>query len=142
MQHEESILQRRCVAWFRLQHRDLAPLLFAVPNGGARSRVEAAIMKAEGVTAGVADLLLLVPRGGWSCLCIEMKTQKGRQTPEQKAWQEAATSKGGALYVVCRSFEEFASYVHNYLCETITKADQSAEWHAKGQTQHLTFDWK
>ena len=51
-------------------------LVFAVPNGGGRSVVEASIMKAEGVTAGVADLLLLEARGGWGCLCLEMKTKK------------------------------------------------------------------
>ena len=50
--HIESRLQQQCVAWFRLQHRSLAPLLFAVPNGGARRLREAQIMKAEGVTAG------------------------------------------------------------------------------------------
>ena len=32
-------------------------MLFAVPNGGGRSRIEAGIMKAEGVTAGVSDLI-------------------------------------------------------------------------------------
>lgn len=46
--HEESHLQRQCVAWFRLQYPKLARLLFAVPNGGGRSKVEAGIMKAEG----------------------------------------------------------------------------------------------
>lgn len=56
MTHAESILQRNCVTWFRLQYRSLAGLLFAVPNGGGRSRVEASIMKAEGVTPGVGDI--------------------------------------------------------------------------------------
>ena len=53
--HLESQLQRQCVAWFRLQYPKHARLLFAVPNGGGRSRIEAAIMKAEGVTAGVSE---------------------------------------------------------------------------------------
>lgn len=114
MIHEESILQRNCVAWFRLQYRALAPLLFAVPNGGGRSRVEAAIMKAEGVTPGVSDLILLVPRGGHNALCIEMKTPKGRQSPAQKAWMDAAV-KAGAVYAVCRSFDGFRELVNNYL---------------------------
>lgn len=65
MYHEESQIQRACVRWFGLQHRELDGLLFAVPNGGRRGKVEAAIMKAEGVYPGVADLLLLVPRGRW-----------------------------------------------------------------------------
>lgn len=53
-------MQRMCVGWFRLQYPAVGKLLFAVPNGGARSRTEAAIMKAEGVTAGVTDLILLL----------------------------------------------------------------------------------
>ena len=67
-------MQRMCVGWFRLQYPAVGKLLFAVPNGGARSRTEAAIMKAEGVTAGVTDLILLLGRGGFNALCIEMKT--------------------------------------------------------------------
>lgn len=114
MTHAESILQRNCVTWFRLQHRHLAPLLFAVPNGGGRSRVEAAIMKAEGVTPGVADLLLLVPRGKYACLCVEMKTEKGKQSPEQKAWQKYA-EEAGNRYAVCRSFEDFQKTINEYL---------------------------
>ena len=114
MMHQESVFQRNCVAWFRLQYPALATMLFAVPNGGGRSRVEAAIMKGEGVTAGVADLLLLVPRGGFASLCIELKTQTGRQAPSQKAWQKAAENAGNR-YVVCRSFEDFQAQVRAYL---------------------------
>ena len=62
MKHEESHIQRNCVKWFRLAYPKLARLLFAVPNGGKRGIREAAIMKAEGVVAGVADLLLLIPK--------------------------------------------------------------------------------
>lgn len=48
MKHEESRIQQACIKWFRLQYPKLALNLFAVPNGGARKRIEGAIMKAEG----------------------------------------------------------------------------------------------
>lgn len=114
--HEESLIQRACVAWFRAQYPAHALMLFAVPNGGGRSRVEAAIMKAEGVTAGVSDLILLEARGGYGALCIEMKTEEksSRQRPNQKAWQEAA-EKAGNLYQVVRSLEEFQFIVNLYM---------------------------
>lgn len=114
--HVESDLQKVCVSWFRAQYPSHAPMLFAVPNGGARSRTEAAIMKAEGVTAGVSDLILLEPRGGYGALCIEMKTRDkdSRQRPSQKAWQEAA-EKAGNRYVVIRSFEAFRAVVTEYM---------------------------
>lgn len=114
--HEESLLQRACVAWFRAQYAEHALMLFAVPNGGGRSRIEAGIMKAEGVTAGVSDLILLEARGGWGCLCLEMKTKKmgSKQRPSQKAWQEAA-ERAGNRYEVVRTLEEFQTIVGDYM---------------------------
>lgn len=114
--HPESELQRTCVQYFRLQYPKHALMLFAVPNGGGRSRIEAAIMKAEGVTAGVSDLILLESRGGWGALCIEMKTRskKSKQRESQEEWQ-AATEAAGNRYEVCRSFEEFKSVIDDYM---------------------------
>ena len=116
--HKESGLQRVCVKWFRAQYPELALMLFAVPNGGARSSTEGAIMKGEGVTAGVADLILLVARGGWGALCIEMKTKdsNSRQSASQKTWQ-AAAEYAGNRYVVVRTVEEFQAAVRAYLGE-------------------------
>ena len=117
--HEESQLQKDCVTWFRLQYPSHALMLIAIPNGGKRSPIEAAIMKAEGVVAGVADLILLEARGNFGCLCIEMKTRskKSRQSPNQKIWEEA-TQKAGNAYVVVRTFDEFRSVVSQYLALT------------------------
>ena len=57
--HIESQIQQSCVKWFRLQFPEIGLLLFAVPNGGARNKREAGILKGEGVTAGVADMILI-----------------------------------------------------------------------------------
>ena len=86
----ESKLQQRCVAWFRAQSPDDAPLLVAVPNAARRNVRTGAIMKREGLTAGVADLILLEARGQYGALCIEMKTtdRASRQRKSQKEWQE------------------------------------------------------
>lgn len=115
-EHTESDLQRACVKWFRAAYPTHALMLFAVPNGGGRSVVEASIMKGEGVTAGVADLILLEARGGWGSLCIEMKTKRNgsKQRDSQKAWQEAA-ERAGNRYVVVRTFEEFKTIVDDYM---------------------------
>ena len=114
MKHEESKTQRACVKWFRLVYPELSRLLFAVPNGGKRGIREAVIMKAEGVVAGVADLLLLVPRGGYNALAIEMKGDKGKQTKNQKLWQQDF-EKAGGKYVVCRGFDNFKKETKSYL---------------------------
>jgi len=115
--HPEHALQCACVRWFRLAHRPLAPLLFAVPNGGRRDPREAARMKAEGVVAGVADLILLVPRRGRAALCIEMKSPTGRQSPAQRGWQEAAERAGNA-YATVRSLDAFIRTVEGYLTDS------------------------
>ena len=111
--HLESQIQKDCVTWFRLQYPKLASLLFAVPNGGSRSKTEAAIMKGEGVTAGVADLLLMFPNSKHHALGIEMKTPTGRQSDSQKRWQKQFES-AGYKYVVCRCFEDFQQAVWAY----------------------------
>lgn len=114
MRHQESIIQQNCVKWFRLQYPKLARLLFAVPNGGARRPIEGKIMKAEGTLAGVSDLILLYPSKGFHALCIEMKTEKGRQQPSQKLFQKAVEEMG-YKYVICRSFEGFLDEIRGYL---------------------------
>lgn len=113
---EEHRLQVQCVEWFfKLSpYRNLP--LFAVPNGGRRDAVTGAKMKAEGVVAGVADLILLVPSRSleYHSLCIEIKTLKGRQSDSQKEWQKKAEANG-SKYVVCRSFEQFKQIIKEYL---------------------------
>lgn len=113
----EHRLQCACVRWFNLQYPQLHKRLFAVPNGGARSKSEAAKLKAEGVVAGVADLILLKPNRNSHALLIEMKTESSasRQSLSQKQWQECVTAEGEYQYTVCRSLEEFIQTINNYL---------------------------
>ena len=115
-------MQRMCVGWFRLQYPAVGKLLFAVPNGGARSRTEAAIMKAEGVTAGVTDLILLLGRGGFNALCIEMKTtdRHSALSDAQIEWRSLAITNG-SRHVVCRTLEEFDS-------SAVRRRDRASIW--------------
>lgn len=110
----ESQIQKDCVKWFRNRYQDIEPLFFAVANGGARNAWTAKIMKDEGVRAGVADLVLLIPRHGYSCLCIEMKTPDGKQSDSQKVFERLLTEYKGK-YVVCRSLPGFQKVVMEYL---------------------------
>jgi hypothetical protein len=112
MKHLESKIQQTCVHWFRLQYPQ--HVLFAVPNGGRRGKVEAAIMKGEGVLPGVADLYLAHPSKGCHGLFIEMKTEKGRQSNSQLLFEEKITERG-YHYAVCRSLDEFMNTVNEYL---------------------------
>ena len=112
---EEHHIQVACVRWFRLKYPHLFARLFAVPNGGRRDGVTGARLKEEGVLAGVADLILLVPNAGYHALLIEMKTPKGRQSDTQKWWEQEICAEREYKYVVCRSLEEFVREVEEYL---------------------------
>lgn len=114
--HIESHIQRNCFRWFGLQYPHLRPIFFAVPNGGGRNKREAGILKAEGVTAGVADAILLKPSGGYASLCVEFKTEDGSQRHTQKEWQKAAEANGNK-YVIVRSFDDFQKEITDYLHE-------------------------
>lgn len=110
----ESQIQKDCVAWFRKRYQQIEPLFFSVANGGARNAWTAKIMKDEGVRAGVADLILLLPRHGYAALCIEMKTPDGKQSDSQKEF-ERMCRQYGSKYVVCRSLPEFQKIVMEYV---------------------------
>lgn len=114
MRHLESKLQSSCVIWFRSQYPKLSKLLIAIPNGGNRNVIEAKIMKGEGVTPGVSDLLLLISKNGFGCLGIEMKSEKGKQTEIQKDWQNDF-EKSGNKYTICKSLDEFILIINEYL---------------------------
>lgn len=57
-------------------------LLYHVPNGGSRNRIEAARLQAQGVKAGVPDLCLPVARGKYHGLYIELKRTRGGRISE------------------------------------------------------------
>ncbi len=114
MRYIESNLQRECVAWFNIQYPQYHGLLFAIPNGGARNRDTAQIMKGEGVVAGVADLAFCFDKN--HILFIEMKTDKGRQRDSQRWWQGLVESRG-FRYEVVRSFDAFKALIDGYVRE-------------------------
>lgn len=111
---EESRTQIACVRWFRLQYPKHSKVFFSVPNGGSRNEREAKTLKSEGVTSGVSDLILLIPRQGFNYLCIEMKTEKGVLSKEQKEFKNQVDENGG-LYVVCRNVTDFMKVIQDYL---------------------------
>lgn len=93
--------QRDLFSWIRrhvAQHPDLAKV-FAIPNGGHRSKAAAGKAKAEGATAGVWDVCCPCPRNGNSGLWVEMKFGKGRLSPEQREWHRLMNGEGWKLEV-------------------------------------------
>lgn len=73
---------------------------FHPANGGARNIRTAAMMKALGVKAGVADIVV-IGEGGKAWM-IEVKASKGSATPAQKDWNEWADANS-VPFAICRS---------------------------------------
>lgn len=118
MRHKESEMQIRCVTRFRRAYPEYACLLFHPRNEGsghsAEDRKRQSTAKKEGVQAGVADLMLVLPSHEYHALAIEMKSKTGRQSKEQKTWQRYFEAAGGK-YVIVRSDEEFDNEIAAYM---------------------------
>ncbi len=99
LMESEHLQQVRLVSWFRRSYPGIR--VFAIPNGGARSGVQGASLKAEGVSPGVPDLF--VPE--W-LLWVELKREKGGVvSPVQKDWIAYLESIGHRV-IVGRGFED------------------------------------
>lgn len=113
-EHDEQV---SLIQWAFLSRKTRPELkgLAAVPNGGLRSKATAGKLKAEGVRAGYLDLQLLVARGGYHGLLIEMKRTKDSTTsPEQKEWIKWHTEQG-FYATVCKGFLAAKRVIEDYL---------------------------
>jgi hypothetical protein len=109
----EHVIQAAYFQWVRLRYPDLK-LIYATPNAAKRSPQLARYMLAEGLTAGIPDVNIDIPRGDYAGARIEFKKRDGRVTPEQK---EAQRQLAGAGYWVieCRSTEAAIDATKSYL---------------------------
>lgn len=118
-QSPEMKLQAACVVMAWNDFPETRKLLFHVANELDRpdsNPILGAIRKAQGIVSGVADLILLIPRGQYHGLMIEMKTKDGSQSIHQREWQKLVEEQG-YRYVVVRSEEEFRAVLTEYLAE-------------------------
>ena len=122
--HLEAQHQRALIQWAQIARLPAAPdiepdamladYLFAIPNGGKRDAREAALMKAEGVKAGVSDLMLPIARHGAHGLWVEMKAGDGSENSNQRAWRRRM-ALAGYRAVVCRGWMEAREALTEYL---------------------------
>ncbi len=113
----ESVEQTMIFQWARMignRHPEVN-LMYAVPNGGSRNRIEAANLKKQGVKAGVPDICLPVARQEFHGLYIELKRKKGSGTStEQKEWIEQLEQQGYKA-VICFGFDDAKQVLEEYL---------------------------
>jgi hypothetical protein len=109
-QAAEHDMQAALVEHLRLNAAG-ASFWFAIPNAGRRSPKVRALMKAEGLTAGVADLCIML--SGGRTLWLELKTRRGRQSRAQKAFAAVCDILDHA-YLVPRSLDEAIAILRAY----------------------------
>ena len=89
-------------------------LLFHCPNQSAGGRVNGANLKAMGVRSGQPDYMLAIARGLHHGLFIEMKSDVGVVSPDQKRVMQTLTIEG-YMVTVCRSSDEARRTIESYL---------------------------
>lgn len=118
MNHLEDALQKSIVDFagysMSYDNRPLTDWLFHVPNGGKRQAREAARLKAQGVKAGVNDLVLPIAVGGYGGLWIELKWGKNQLTMAQLDFHQRLR-EGGQQVVTCWTLAEAVRAISDYL---------------------------
>lgn len=125
MQHIEDNEQMTLFRWavFQSGKYPELDLLFHIPNGGKRGKAEAARFKAMGVKAGVPDLLLPVPRGGFHGLFIELKAPNGVKSGNQDRWLKALSAQGYSAHL-CYGWEKASAVILDYLNGNLTNSEE------------------
>ena len=112
VKHVEHVEQVKFVQRVRHLRHDL--LCFSIPNGGYRTKTEAPRLKAEGVLAGVPDLILARANKKYHGLYLEFKTAKGRTSDQQKKVIEKLRTEGYCVEIV-RSADQAWKTLMEYL---------------------------
>lgn len=93
----EIQLQAKCYQDFWNKYPQYRRLLFSVPNGGKRTKVEAMQLQASGLVAGIPDMLFIY---NFTVYPLEFKTPTGVLSPEQKTVHKAFQSQGINTFII------------------------------------------
>lgn len=105
-------IQMQSSAFLNLWNKrpELRGRVFAI-NQNSHNRIKGALNKSLGVMPGVADMAYLIQG---SIVWIEWKTETGRQSPEQKSFEQMVTRLGMRYYIV-RSESEFLEVINFFI---------------------------
>ena|SRR5690554_2828871 len=102
----EAQIQQKIFKWYHnnfcLKHHNPQNIIFSVANEGSNMK-EQMYKKSIGLIPGVSDLIVITQS---EVIFVEVKTQKGRQSPKQKQFQSKVEALG-YRYLIVRSLEDF-----------------------------------
>lgn len=110
---EQAALMRE----LELRYPAVFELIYHVPNGGHRVKAVAGKLKAQGVKAGIPDLVLTMARGGFFGLYIEFKATPPNDSAISPSQHERIRklNEQGYLAVVCRGHFDAVEQIRAYL---------------------------
>lgn len=106
----EDSLQAQCYIWFHNTYPEFRGLLSYNLNN-SRNKIDGNKNLAMGLQKGRSDFELNLWRKTYF---IEMKTENGKQSPEQEKWQKLVESHDFD-YFVCRDFDEFKNLINHII---------------------------
>ncbi len=113
----EGLEQAALMAELKVRMPEVADLIYHVPNGGHRAKAVAAKLKAQGVKAGIPDLVLPMARCGFFGLYIEFKAAPPNDAAVYAVQHERIRklNEQGYLAVVCRGSFDVVEQLRAYL---------------------------
>lgn len=110
-QQTEDQLQAKCYQWFHNSFPSLRGLLFHIPNGGYRGKIEASRLKSTGVVPGIPDLCLVYFERTYF---FELKTEIGIISQVQRDIHQLFKKHCEDVYVI-RDFETFQDLINSII---------------------------
>jgi hypothetical protein len=115
----ENLLQAEIYKWYHnnycLKTSENRGLIFSIPNGGTRNKLEALTLKSTGLLKGASDMVLIFPNG--KLIFLELKIEKGIQSEEQKEFENRVNKLGFEYYLI-RTLDSFKELTLNNLTQT------------------------
>ncbi|HMH11462.1 MAG TPA: VRR-NUC domain-containing protein [Candidatus Nitrosopolaris rasttigaisensis] len=110
MDRPEQVLQIKCVTWLKKRGYSC----YKIHNEGRRTPYMAKILRDMGLSPGILDLAIPIPRKDYHGAYIEFKDgSNGTLSDTQKWWCEEL-KKNGYYVAVIKTYEEFLEAMSYY----------------------------
>jgi hypothetical protein len=117
----EDNLQIACINWFKYQYPNILitsfPAGYVFAGNQQQRQRTGKRMSQMGYCNGIPDLFIIHPNNRFHGLFIELKTEKGTVSKEQKEMLKRLDELG-YFTSICRSLDDFMFTVNLYLHET------------------------
>lgn len=111
---KEHSLQTKVVQYVRTFYPDI--IIASIPNGSGTTAKNRLHLYTEGLLAGMPDLFIAEPKHGFHGLFIEMKTESGIESAEQKRLRKRLNSREYLVFVA-RSDRTAINLIEDYLSD-------------------------